>query len=70
MEPSYEWLSFGKSKSTPGKISFQVNNIIDIMGAPIQSKEEFCNCIERILKPNSTLCISGELKKYGEGKPA
>jgi len=70
MEPSYEWLSFGKSKSSPGKISFQVNNIIDIMGAPIQSKEEFCNCIERILKPNSTLCISGELKKYGEGKPA
>ena len=26
MEPSYEWLSFGKSKSSPGKISFQVNN--------------------------------------------
>ena len=59
MEPSYEWLSFGKSKSTPGKISFQVNNIIDIMGAPIQSKEEFSNIIERILKPYTTLCISG-----------
>ena len=70
MEPSYEWLSFGKSKSTPGKISFQVNNIIDIMGAPIQSKEEFSTIIERIMKPHTTLCISGELKKYGEGKPA
>jgi len=69
MEPSYEWITFGKTKKSDG-ISFQINNIIDIMGAPISEKEEFQEKIDTILKYCSILCISGELKKYLEGQPA
>lgn len=68
MNPSYEWVKFGRE--TPQKINVRV--IIDIMGAPISSPEEFREYIQSVSPygENVTLCLSGELKKNGEGRPA
>ena len=68
MNPSYEWVKFGRE--TPQKINVRV--IIDIMGAPISSPEEFREYIHSVAPAggNITLCLSGELKRSGEGRPA
>jgi len=66
MNPSYEWVKFGRE--TPQKINVRV--IIDIMGAPISSPEEFREYISSTGSGDVTLCLSGELKKHGEGRPA
>jgi hypothetical protein len=63
MEPSYQWLTFGDRRPSSW-------HIIDIMGAPIEEKETFKDKINHIVDDKSTLCISGELKKEGEGQPA
>jgi len=70
MDSSYEWVSFGKCTPNEGNLLIGVNNIIDIMGAPISDENEFREEIIKILKPYSTLCISGELKEYMDGQPA
>lgn len=66
MNPSYEWITFGRE--TPQKINVKV--IIDIMGAPISSPEEFGDYISSTGSGDVTLCLSGELKMSGEGRPA
>ena len=73
MNSSYEWLSFGKDNNTRRQISSlssPVYNFMDIMGAPISQNEEFQLNVDTLMNCNTTLCISGELKKYGEGQPA
>ena len=69
MEPSYEWLSLG---NTPGAVcrSSVKGNVIDIMGTPIGEPSIFRKKIDSLIKPQTTLCISGELKECGEGQPA
>jgi hypothetical protein len=63
MEPSYQWLTFGQRSSGACRI-------IDIMGAPIEERKTFQSKIDYIMTDKTTLCISGELKKEGEGQPA
>jgi len=68
MNPSYEWITFGRKLSE----KINVKPIIDIMGAPISSPEEFREYIHSVSSAGSniTICLSGELKKYGDGRPA
>lgn len=65
MNPSYQWVNFGRESS-----SFNQQVIIDIMGAPISSPEEFEEYIGRFTTGSNILCLSGELKRCGEGRPA
>ena len=69
MNPSYEWLSIGKDFQEDFP-RININTIIDIMGAPISSTHEFQTKIDSILKSTTILCISGELKRSSEGRPA
>ena len=66
MNPSYGWLSITPPTSEMG----EKNPIIDIMGSLIDHPSVFKGTIDRLMNKNTTLCISGELKKEGEGQPA
>ena len=60
MEPCYMWLEFGHINQTSGLFSWFLNDskmkrVIDIMGAPIQSKE-FKSHISSMLLKNNPLC--------------
>jgi len=76
MEPQYTWARIGKHDATESPcldwyVQMQGDpHIIDIMGAPIQGREEFKGCAKRWIEEGTTLCISGELKRYTEGSPA
>ena len=69
MEPSYEWLSLGNTPEAVCRSSVK-GNVIDIMGAPIEDPSIFMKKIDSLIRPHTTLCISGELKECGEGQPA
>ena len=69
MNTSYEWLSFGKDFQRDNP-RININTIVDIMGAPISTTEEFKNKIDSIIKSNTILCISGELKRSSDGRPS
>ena len=76
MEPHYTWARIGKHDATeaPSLAWYldrqQKPHILDIMGAPIQTPDEFKGYTERWIEKGTTLCISGELKRYTEGNPA
>lgn len=76
MEPNYKWVRIGDHGSdiTPSLEWFVKRNnlphILDIMGAPICDRVEFNNTIKRWIQSDTQLCISGELKRLGEGCPA
>ena len=60
MEAIYTWVSIGLGKKS----------VVEIMGAPITDQAVFLAEIEEKLKQGTLLCVSGELKKSGEGTPA
>jgi hypothetical protein len=62
MEAQYTWLSLGNSSES--------HAIVEIMGALISDPSVFQDEIREKIWPGVTLCIGGELKSSGEGKPA
>jgi hypothetical protein len=76
MDPLYMWARIGKHDATesPSLAWYldrqQKPHILDIMGAPIRGTDEFKGYTERWIEKGTTLCISGELKRYVEGNPA
>ena len=76
MDAHYTWARIGKHDATesPGLEWYlqrqDKSHILDIMGAPIQRPEEFKGNTKRWIEEGTTLCISGELKRYTEGSPA
>lgn len=76
MDARYTWARIGKHDATESPsldwyIQRQAKpHILDIMGAPIQRPEEFKGNTNRWIEEGTTLCISGELKRYTEGSPA
>jgi hypothetical protein len=62
MEAQYTWLSLGSSD--------EPRAIVEIMGALIDDPSVFQDEIQDKIRPGVTLCIGGELKISGEGKPA
>ena len=62
MEARYTWLSLGNSD--------EPRAIVEIMGALIGDPSVFQDEIQDKIRPGVTLCIGGELKSSGEGKPA
>ena len=76
MEPNYTWIRIGNhdATTTPSLDWYvkrqNVPHIIDIMGAPIINPIEFEGYIKRWIQSDTKLCISGELKEYGDGCPA
>ena len=76
MDAHYTWARIGKHDATesPGLDWYLQRqgkpHILDIMGAPIQRPEEFKGNTDRWIEEGTTLCISGELKRYTEGSPA
>jgi len=65
MEAQYTWLSIGNGN---GNVSSK--SVIEIMAAPICDPSVFLGEICDKMKSGCTLCIGGELKSSGEGKPA
>ena len=76
MDSHYTWARIGKhdASESPGLDWYlqrqTKSHILDIMGAPIQSPDEFKGYMKRWIEEGTTLCISGELKRYTEGNPA
>ena len=76
MDAHYTWARIGKHDATesPGLDWYLQRqgkpHVLDIMGAPIQRPEEFKGNTKRWIEEGTTLCISGELKRYTEGSPA
>jgi hypothetical protein len=76
MDAHYTWARIGKHDATesPGLEWYLQRqgkpHILDIMGAPIQRPDEFKGITNRWIEEGTTLCISGELKRYTEGSPA
>jgi hypothetical protein len=62
MEAHYTWLSLGNSSEPQA--------IVEVMGALISDPSVFQGEIREKIWPGVTLCIGGELKVSGEGKPA
>jgi len=65
MEAQYTWLSLGQSDKDE-----LPRAIVEITGALISDPSVFKAEIEEKIWPDVTLCIQGELKSSGEGKPA
>lgn len=71
MESLYTWArignngQYGEAEGHP-----TIPHILDICGALVQGEAEFKAWIDRCITPNTTLCITGELKRYCEGEPA
>jgi len=61
MEAQYTWVSIGNGDK---------GDIVEIMGALIIDPAAFVDEIQEKIWPGVTLCIGGELKSSGEGKPA
>lgn len=78
MEPQYTWLHIGDHEASSGRGAEwylkreSLPKIMEIMAAPITDTETFKREIQRLLESDihTTLCIGGELKSMGEGKPA
>jgi hypothetical protein len=76
MDAHYTWARIGKHDATEAlDLDWYLQrqdkpHILDIMGAPIQDPDEFKGYMEQWIKEGTTLCISGELKRYNEGNPA
>jgi len=74
MEPSFQWSAIGANQENTGMGSWFTEDIspkiIEIMGALIQEPIKFRKELRNLLYQNTTLCIGGELKEYGEGLPA
>ena len=72
MEAQYTWLSIGNSsgESRGGHVARGTGAIVEIMGALINNPSVFADEIQDKIWSGVTLCIGGEMKSSGEGKPA
>jgi len=72
MEAQYTWLSIGNSsgESRGGHVARGTGAIVEVMGALINNPSVFVDEIRDKIWPGVTLCIGGEMKSSGEGKPA
>ena len=76
MEPNYTWVRIGNHGATESNsLDWYVKrsklpHILDIMGAPITDNKEYLCTIKRWIQSDTRLCISGELKMFGDGCPA
>ena len=61
METLYTWLNFGNTGN---------RDVVEIMGSLISDQGLFLEDIRWRIKKGCILCIGGELKAFGEGKPA
>ena len=68
MIPTYQWVRVGNdADDDDGSDADDRPNIIDISGAPTQERPFFEADINTIMKKDTIICLTGELKEDGEG---
>ena len=76
MDPLYTWTRIGKHDATESpSLAWYLDrqtkpHILDICGALIQEPAEFKGNVDRWITDQTTLCITGELKRSQEGDSA
>jgi hypothetical protein len=77
MNPMFTWIKIGsKTQKIDGGVCCvsrkhtQCKQVVDIMGALVQSQVVFNQWLKEHIQLNTRICISGELKDIDDGRPA
>ena len=74
MNPSFTWITLGHTQTKKvsccsSKQLSNKSNVIDIMGALIQSPQDFDMWLQSHMNYQTTISLGGELKTKSQGRP-